>query len=210
MGTWTISTTAAEDDAITYSYQQSQRGNVLGGPPPPVQTVEEFFQDRTAHAAIGPMVTVHQQAKNTELLASFDTIPPENRPAATSDLEALVVQHGGTVKIRDATYLWSDLLVAPPPDKTVLMDVSQAEATPVTKLFFDDQDHAGVIQREGLLALGPNVLVRIEDPRQTAYFFAFVTTGAPVAGIGYVELPVRFHQSGGPLAAGWPMTCTFV
>jgi hypothetical protein len=214
MGSWTIQTTPAEDDAIAYGHQQSQRpmpglAPPPGTPPPPVETVEAYFQRMTQQATLTPMVLTHQQAKNTELLKTLDTIPPENRPAARTEIESVIVTHGGAVKVREATYLWSDTLTPPPPDKTVTIDVSQADLTPVTKVFFDDQDNAGVSQRGGLLALTTETMVRIEDPNNAAHFLLLITTGAPVAGTGYVELPVRYHQSGGPLAAAWPMTCTF-
>jgi hypothetical protein len=212
MGSWTIQTTTAEDEAITYSHQQSQRplpGMPPGIAPPPVETIEDYFQRMTQASTVQAMVVTHNQAKNTELVATLGTIPPENRDAAQEDLDALVVQHGGTVKIRKATYLWSDSLTPPPPDQTVMLDVAQADYTPVTKVFFDDQDTAGVSQREGLLALTSGMLVRIEDPRDKTFFLTLLMTGVPVAGTGYVELPVRYHQSGGPLAAAWPMICTF-
>jgi hypothetical protein len=202
MGTWTIQTTTAEDEAIAYAHQQSQRMF-------PEETLDAYFQRMMQSGTVQPMVLAHQQAKNAELLRSLNTIPPENRPAAQSDIEQVIVTQGGAVKVREATYLWSDTLTPPPADQTVMMDVAQADARPVTKVFFDDQDSAGVSQRNGLLALTTGAMVRIEDPRNTAHFLVLIMTGAPVAGTGYVELPVRYHQSGGPLAAAWPMTCTF-
>jgi hypothetical protein len=215
MGTWTIETTASEDEAITYAYQQSQRPGM--GPPvsppgraaAPVETVDEYFQRMTKATTVQSMVITHNQAKNAELLVTLDTIPPENRDAAQADLHALVKQHGGTVKLKKATYLWSDAVTLPPPDQTVIGNVAQADWTLVTKVCFDDEDNAGTSQREGLLGLMPNTTVRIEDARDPTFFVTLILTDQPVAQTGYVELPVRYYQNGGPLAAAYPMNCTF-
>jgi hypothetical protein len=209
MGTWTIETTVAEDEAIDYAYQQSQKPIWSGAPLPPPETIEEFFNRRTHDTTVLPMLSQHTTVKQQELLATLATIPPENRDAALTDLEAVVTAHGGTVTLRDATYLWSDTLTGAPPDRTVMMDVSQADVMPVTRLYFDDQDVDSVLQRAGLLAVALGTLVRLEDPRNTAHFLLVVTTAAAIGQPGYVELPVEYRQQGGPLAAAWPMTCTF-
>src|SRR3954468_9580345 len=100
MGTWTIQTTTAEDDAITYTYDESQRlpGSALGppGPTPPSETIQSFF-DRMVHAAtVTPMLSRHQGAKNAELIGTLETIPEANRPAARVEIEATIKSHGGT------------------------------------------------------------------------------------------------------------------
>src|SRR5262252_2266751 len=110
MGTWTITTTTPEDEAIAYAYQQSQRP-MLGAPPtsapPAAETEAEFFQRMVAQFTIAPMVTRHTEAKNTELVESLNTIPEANRPAAKTDIENVITTHGGTVPLHDTRYGWS-------------------------------------------------------------------------------------------------------
>src|SRR4029453_6463630 len=103
MGTWTITTTSTEDAAIDHAYQQAQKPALPGMLPPPVGTIEEFFQQRITTTTVATMVALHRSAKNTTLVDSLMTVPEATRPAAKADIEAVIMQHGGTVPVTDTT-----------------------------------------------------------------------------------------------------------
>src|SRR5580765_6642552 len=130
VGTWTIHTTATEDDAITYAYQQSQKP--LAVPPGAyviartTESLDAFFDRRTHEVVIAPMVSIHQRAQNEAVLQTLGTIPPENRDAAEQELEALVVKHGGTVLVREVRYKWSKNTAAPPTAQSVELNATDA------------------------------------------------------------------------------------
>jgi hypothetical protein len=223
MGTWTVTTTAAEDDAITFAYDESQRapGSALAGappfsPPPPgtTETVQQYF-DRMAHiSVVSPMLSRHQGVKNAELIGTLETIPEANRPAARTDIETVIVQHGGTVKLRECRYLWSTNTAAPPRNNSIEADVTWANIATLTKLTFYYLDADNVNRMSGMMSDTPvGTIVRIEDvANPTANFLKATTTALPIqrqGANGYVELAVKFDQSGGTLADTLPMTTTF-
>jgi hypothetical protein len=212
MGIWTIATTTAEDDAIAAAHQRSQRPPPGPFPPPPVESVEAYFQRMTSHSTVAPMVSQHQQEKNAELLSTFATIPEANRDAAHADMEAVVVEHGGTVKLKTATYLWSTSTAPPPRNQSVEIDVTQANVATVTMLWFDYLDANNGDQMNALMALAVSTFVRIEDAATPANFLQVVTTAAPIqrqGADGHVEIAVQYRQHGGVLGDTLPMTCTF-
>jgi hypothetical protein len=213
MGTWTITTTTAEDDAIQYAYQQALK-QPAGRPPPlpPVTvpaTVEAFFQQQTMIGTVAPMVTAYQQARNVELVSMLGTIPPENRPAAQAAIEDVVEDHGGTVTARELAYLWSTNTAAPPRNNSAEADVSAANLATIRKLTFDHRDADGVDRMASLMALATSTLIRLEAG---ANMLQVVTTAAPVqrqGADGYVEFAVQFSQSAGTLADTARLAVTF-
>jgi hypothetical protein len=211
MGTWTIATTTAEDEAIAAAHQRSQRPLPMF-PPPPAETVETYFQRMTSSGTVAPMVAQHQQEKNDELLTTLGTIPEANRAAAKTEIEAVVVEHGGTVPLTTATYLWSTSTAPPPRNQSVELNVTQANIATVTLLYFDYLDANNGDQMNALLALAGSTFVRIEDAATPANFLEVVTTAAPIqrqGADGHVEIAVQYRQHGGSLGDTLPMTCTF-
>jgi hypothetical protein len=210
MGSWTISTTTAEDDAIGAAYQRSQR--TPPGPGPPAETIEAYFQRMTTHSTVTPMVMQHQQEQNAELLSTFATIPEANRAAAKADVEAVVIEHGGTVTLKTATYLWSTSTAPPPRAQSVELNVTQANIATVTLLYFDYLDANNADQMNALMALAVSTFVRIEDAATATNFLEVITTAAPIqrqGADGHVEIAVQYRQHGGTLGDTLPMTCTF-
>jgi hypothetical protein len=221
MGTWTVTTTPAEDDAITFAYDDSQRspGSAFAGappfsPPPPgtTETIQQFF-DRMAHlSTVSPMLTRHQGVKNSELIGTLQTIPEANRPAARTDIEAAIVAHGGTVELRECRYLWSTNTAAPPRNNSIEADATWANIATVTKLTFYYLDADNVNRMSTLMAIAIGTLVRIEDAANMSNFLKATTTAAPIqrqGANGYVEIAVKFGLSGGALADTLPMKTTF-
>jgi len=215
MGTWTITTTPTQDDAITYAYQQAQKPMIPGLPPPTsAATVDAFFQERVAQTTVAAMMAQHQAAKNADLVASLQTVPEANRPAALDDMKAVIVQHGGTVKITDAVYLWSTNTAAPPRNNSIEANVTDANLATVTKLTFHYLDADNVDRMNSLMALAVNAIVRIEDAANAANFLQTILTAAPIqrqGANGYVEMTVQCQQRGGSFATldTKRMSCTF-
>ena len=224
MATRTVETTAAEDEAITYAYQQSQKPGLGGVPiattamdPMPKaadETEAQFFQRMTQQTTIGPIVMQHNHAKNTELLASMNSIPPENREAAQADIEAVITAQGGTVPLHDVTYLFSSNTAAPPRAQSVEANVNDTNLATVTKLTFDNEDAENVAQKARLLALKVNTLIRLEDAETPANFLQVILTAVPLEkqpADPYVEMTVAFHSRGGSFATldTKPVACTF-
>jgi len=214
MGTWTITTTPTEDEAIEHAYQQAQKPALPGMTPPPVGTVEEFFQQRVTQTTVATMVSLHLSAKNTTLVDSLMTVPEANRPAAKADIEAVIMQHGGTVPVTDTTYLWSTNTAAPPRNNSIEADVSAANLASLTKLTFHYLDADSVNRMTSLMAVTVNTLIRIEDAANAANFLQTILRAAPIqrqGADGYVEMPVSFQHLGGSFAAldTKRMTCTF-
>jgi hypothetical protein len=222
MGAWTVTTTPAEDDAITFAYDDSQRspGSALSGappfsPPPPgtTETIQQFF-DRMAHiSTVSPMLVRHQGVKNSELIGTLETIPEANRPAARTDIEATIVAHGGTVKLTKCRYLWSTNTAAPPRNNSIEADATWANIATMTKLTFYYLDADAVDRMTTLMALAVGTIVRIEDvAAPTTNFLKVTTTAVPIqrqGANGYVEIAVKFGQSGSALADTLPMNATF-
>lgn len=226
MGSWTITTTAAEDEAIQYSYEQSQKPGLPGtaAMPPPgtalmsesraTETPEVYFDRRTHESTIGPMVAMHKTAKNTELVSSLSTIPPENRDAAQKDLEDLVVKHGGTVELSTVRYKWSKNTAAPPSANSVELDKTDANVATITKFTAHYLDADAKDRMTQLLAVAANTPIRVEDPANVATFVQLVTSGPPIqrqGANGYVEFPVTYSAHSGLLAPldGLPVNVSF-
>lgn len=213
MATRTITTTAAEDEAITYSYQQSQKG-VLGAPPQTGETETQFFERMVHASTIGPMTFQNQQAKTTVITTDLSTIPEAEQPAAKAEIDAVIIAHGGTVTATSLTYQWSANTAAPPRVNSLELDVNEANFTAVAKLTFDDKDAGNVVRMGSLLGTKANTLIRLEDVANAANFVAVITTGTPIqrqGADGFVELPVRFQAKGGTFAGldTKPLKCTF-
>jgi hypothetical protein len=221
MGTWTVTTTSAEDEAITFAYDDSQRtpGSALAGappfgPPPPgtTETIQQFF-DRMAHiSTVSPMLIRHQSVQNAELISTLGTIPEANRSAAKNDIEAVIVQHGGTVELHECRYLWSTNTAAPPRNNSIEANVTWANIATVDKLTFYYLDADAIDRMSTLMAIAVGTLVRIEDVANMANFLKVTTTAAPIqrqGANGYVEIAVKFELSGGTLADTLPMKTTF-
>lgn len=211
--TRTVTTTTAEDEAITHSYQQSQKG--LAGVPPIVETEAQYFERMVHNSTLGPMVFMHTQTKNADLVVSLSSIPEANRPAAKADIDAVIVTHGGTVPATAFTYLWSSNTAAPPRVNSVELDATEANHSTVTKLTFDDMDSTNVSRMNSLLGIKINTLIRLEDAASVANFVQVLTTGTPIqrqGADGFVELPVKIHSKGGSFAAldTLPLKCTFI
>lgn len=228
MATRTITTTAAEDEAIAYAHAQSQKPPAaaaptpkvapvpppLPAPAPPGETEAEYFDRMTRYATVGPMVSRHDAAKNSEFLVAFASVPPENQEAAQKQIEAVIVAQGGAVSARSARYLWSSNTAAPPRTQSVEADVTDANLATVKKLTFDDVDADNVSQMKALMALAVNTLIRIEDAANPANFLAAILNAPPIqrqGADGYVEFPVAFSSRGGSFATldTKPVTCTF-
>jgi hypothetical protein len=212
MGTWTIATTTTEDDAIAAAHQRSQRTPPGPFPPPPPETVEAYFQRMTSTSTVAPMVSQHQQEKNTDILATLGTIPEANRAAAKADIEAVVIEHGGTVILKTATYLWSTSTAPPPRNQSVELNVTQANIATATLVWFHYLDANNGDQMNALMALPVSTFVRIADAANAANFIEVVTTAAPIqrqGADGHVEIAVQYRQHGGSLGDTLPMTCTF-
>jgi hypothetical protein len=215
MGTWTITTTTTEDDAINYAYQQAQKPPMPGLPPSTAAaTVAAFFQERVQKTTVAPMVSQYQSAKNVELVSTFATIPEANRPAAQKDIEAVVVEHGGTVTIKSAPYLWSTNTAAPPRNNSIEADVNDANLATLTKLTFHYLDADNVNQMNALMALEVNALIHIEDATNPANFLQTLLKAPPIqrqGANGYAEMSVTFQRRGGSFAAldTKKMTVTF-
>jgi hypothetical protein len=108
--------------------------------------------------------------------------------------------------------LWSTSTAPPPRDQSVELDVTQANVTTVTKLFFDYLDANNGDQMNALLALPVSTFVRIEDAATATNFVLVITTAAPIqrqGADGHVEIAVQYRQHSGSLADTLPMTCTF-
>lgn len=211
MASWMIQTTTAEDEAIHAAYQHSQRPHPPF-PPPAVETVEAYFQRMTLTSTVTPMVSQHQQAKNAELLTTFATIPEANRDAAQADLEAVVVEHGGTVTLKAATYLWSTSTAPPPRTQSIEINVTQTNIAQVTVMWFDNLDANNADQMNALMALAVSTLIRIEDTANPANFLQVFTAAVPIqrqGADGHVEIAVQYQQHGGSLGDTLPMACTF-
>lgn len=213
MSNWAIVTTAAEDDAITYAYQQSQDPAAMV-PAPAGETITAFF-DRSVHAStIAAMVGGYQSVQNTELIATLTTIPAANRPAAKVEIEGVVVKHGGTVALNAGQWKWSKSSAPPPTVQSVEMNVTDANMATVSKLFFHYLDAGGVDRMAGLMAIAIGSVIRIEDPANGSVFLQVITTAAPIqrqGANGHAEFAVKFSLSAGGLAAldGKPVDVTF-
>jgi hypothetical protein len=202
MSTWTITATAAEDDAITYAYQQSQDPAAMVKPPPG-ETIAAFF-DRMVHTGtLGAMGASYQAVQNAELVTMLGTIPEANRQAAKKDIEAAVVAHGGTVTLTATQYKWSKSSAPPPTAQSVEMNVSDANMATVSKLYFHYLDGGGVDRMSALMAMASGTVIRIEDPANSSIFLQVMTTAAPIqrqGANGHVEFAVKFSLSAGALA----------
>lgn len=216
MGTWTITTTATEDAAIDFAYEQAQKPppGLLTPPIPPPPTVAAFFQLRVTSSAVAPLVAVHQAAQTAELVGALASVPAENRAAAQKEIEAVIVEQGGAVKVRSARYLWSSNTAAPPRVNSVEADATDANLATLGTLTFDDLDADNVTQMAALLALPVNTLIRIEDAADPANYLVTILHAAPIqrqGADGYVELLVTFSSRGGTFAAldTKPVTCAF-
>jgi hypothetical protein len=219
MSTWTVQTTSAEDDAIIFAYDESQRtpGGALAGPAPPPsgdpETIQQFFDRMTHISTVSPMVTRHQSVKNMELISTLETIPEENRPAASIEIQATIVAHGGTVPLHECRYLWSTNTAAPPRNNSIEANVAWASIATVDKLTFYYLDADAVDRMNTLMALAVGTIVRIQDVANPSVNFLKITTMAPPiqrqGANGYVEISVKHVLHGGALADTLPMTTTF-
>src|SRR6185295_17907373 len=97
MGTWTVTTTDSQDSAIEYSYTQSQKPLSSMGPPPPQETIQQFFQRMTISQVVDPMVKTFTASENAELIKAIGSIPPENRETALLEIEDVITDSGGVV-----------------------------------------------------------------------------------------------------------------
>lgn len=215
MGSWTVVTNTEQDEAIAAAHQQSLKPPIGMIEPPPVTTIQEFFQARTISGTVLPMVAIHRTTKNTNLVVSLDSVPPENRAAAQHDIEAVIAQYGGAVPATTLTYQWSANTAAPPRNLSCELDATEANwATQISKLTFHHLDAGSTDRMATLMAVKLNTLIRLTDAANAANFVAVLTTGAPIqrqGSNGYVELPVKFSQKGGSFSAldTKPLTCTF-
>jgi hypothetical protein len=214
VGTWTITTTADEDAAITWANQQSQRA-LIGSPAPPVaKTDAAFFQQSVQQSTLDPLSQRYRDAQSTELIATLNTIPPANRPAARIDIETAIEAHGGTAPLHQATYFWSTSTAPPPRVQSVEVDATEANFSTVMKIYFDDLDTANVSHMTDLLALKLGTIIRLVDPANAANLLEVVTIATPIqrqGADGHVEIAVRFNQKSGTLLPldTHPLTCTF-
>lgn len=203
MATRTITTTTAEDEAITYSYQQSQK--MAGQPGMPAGETEAQYFDRMVHNMLGAMTAQHAQAKNTVLVTDLSTIPEANRPAAQADINAVIVQYGGTVGVQTLTYQWSANTAAPPRVNSIEIDATEANFATLSKITFDDMDASTppVSRMTSLLTTKVNTLIRVEDAANAANYLQLLTTATPIqrqGADGYVEMAAKFHSKGGSFA----------
>src|SRR4030095_1075326 len=159
-------------------YQQSQKPLHGGQPPPEPKTIAAFFEAQVRQGTVSPMVGRHQLATNEAWIQTLNTVPPENRDAAQADIETAVKTHGGAVKLRTATYLWSTSTAPPPRNQAVELDVSAANVAPVPKIFFDSLDADGVDRMASLLQIAVNTLISLTAT--TANVVSVVTTGPPL------------------------------
>jgi len=218
MSTWTVTTTAAEDDAIHYAYQQSQKPPILGMPGNPVtpaaETEAQFFDRMVHQGVIAPMGAQQRAASQAELSAMLGTIPPENQAAAVEDIAVVVEEHGGTVPLHEARYLYSNSTAPPPRDLSVEVDATDANFAQVTKIFFDHLDADSHNRMSSLMGLVTGTVIRLADAANAATFLQVFTKGAPIqrqGADGHVEIAVQFSQRGGSFATldTKPLTVTF-
>ena len=100
MATYSITTTDDQETALVYAYEQSQHPPPFPGMPPPLvpaETQAEFFQRQINTMTLGPMQASLNAATQAAIMASLQTIPEENQPAAAVEIRAVITEQGGTV-----------------------------------------------------------------------------------------------------------------
>lgn len=90
MATYTIRTTRSQEIGLKFSYDTY--ADKVQYP-----TQELYFQSRIDHQVTNPMYEDQQRANSVAFDASFNTIPETEQPAASDEIEAVIVAHGGTI-----------------------------------------------------------------------------------------------------------------
>lgn len=88
MAQYTITTTRQQEIDLKFSYDQFGAEG---------QTQQQFFQQRINVGVLAPMGDFRIQQQTTNLTASIETVPESNEDAFNADLEALIIEHGGTI-----------------------------------------------------------------------------------------------------------------
>lgn len=90
MATYTIRTTRAQEIGLKFAYDHYADKTTY-------PTQESYFQFRINTQVTNPMYREQQQAQATSFDQSFNTVPELEQPATRTELEGVIVAHGGTI-----------------------------------------------------------------------------------------------------------------
>lgn len=90
MATYTIRTTRKQEIGLKHSYDTY--ADKVQYP-----TQESYFQSRIDQQVTNPMYDQQQQSQLVAFDASFQTIPETEQPAANTEIQTVITNHGGTI-----------------------------------------------------------------------------------------------------------------
>lgn len=90
MAQYTIRTTRTQEIGLKFSYDNYADKNLY-------PTQESWFQHMIDHKVTNPMYVEQQRANSIAFDQSFNTIPETEQPAARTEIEEVITDHGGTI-----------------------------------------------------------------------------------------------------------------
>lgn len=90
MAFYQIRTTRTQEIGLKFSYD-NYADKIL------YPTQESWLQHQVDHRVTNPMYADQQQASSIAFDQSFNTIPETEQPAARTEIETVITDHGGTI-----------------------------------------------------------------------------------------------------------------